>query len=205
MDSMSSASQALQKLISEFQTLPGVGHKTAERLAYFVLRSPREEAEKLADAIRAVKELIRNCEVCFHIAEGERCGICEDAGRDRSVLCVVEEPKDVHAIEQSGSYRGLYHVLQGSFSPLDGVSPEDLTIQALLARVREGSVREVILATNPDFEGEGTALYLHEQLKALSSDLSVTRLARGMPSGSHLEHVSKNIVSDALEGRREMS
>lgn len=201
---MTSPSQALQNLITELQSLPGIGQKTAERLAYFVLRSPREEALKLADAIRAVKKLIRDCEVCFNIAEGDRCSICEDPGRDRSLLCIVEQPKDVFAVEGSGAYRGLYHVLQGTFAPLEGVSPDDLTVQALIERVQGGEVREVILATNPDFEGEGTALYIREQLKALPLDLTVTRIARGMPSGSHLEHVSGNIVSDALEGRREM-
>ncbi len=201
---MESASQALTNLIVEFQNLPGIGHKTAERLAYFVLRSPSAEVLKLAAAIHQVKENIRNCKDCFNITERDLCPICEDSSRDRSLLCVVEQPKDVYAVEQSGSYKGLYHVLQGSFAPLEGVSPQDLTVRSLLARAKGGEVREVILATNPDFEGEGTALYLHEQLKGLSNTVQITRIARGMPSGSQLEHVSRNIVSDAFEGRRAM-
>lgn len=201
---MEPASKALQSLISEFENLPGVGRRTAERLAYFILRSPAEEALALADAIRQVKEKIRHCGKCFNIAENELCSICDDPSRDRSTICVVEQTRDLQAIEQSGSYRGLYHVLQGTFAPLEGVSPADLTIDALVRRVREPSVREIILATNPNFEGDGTALYLDRHLREEGGDLRITRLARGMPSGSNLEHVSRNIVADALEGRREM-
>ena len=201
---MTLASQPLQNLIAEFQSLPGIGQKTAERLAYFVLRSPADEALKLADAIRGVKERIRNCKICFNIAEEEICAICEDPARDGQTLCVVEQPKDVYAVEQTGSFRGIYHVLQGAFAPLEGVSPEDLTIEPLVQRIKEGGVTEVILATNPNFEGEGTALYIREQLKASSPEVQVTRIARGMPSGSNLEHVSRNIVTDALEGRQKM-
>ncbi len=194
----------LQNLVAEFQGLPGIGRKTAERLAYYILGTPADKALKLADAIRQVKESLGNCRVCFNIAEKDLCPICDDPDRDRTVLCVVEQFKDLFAIEQSGSYRGLYHVLQGAFAPLEGVSLEDLTLKALFKRVKEEGVKEVVLATNPDFEGEGTALYLREQLKSISRDIHVTRIAKGMPSGSHLEHVSRTIVSDALEGRREM-
>ncbi len=193
--------QALQSLIAEFERLPGIGRKTAERLAYHVLRSPAEEVLKLAEAIRAVKETVRNCRICFNIAEKDLCPICEDPARDAATICVVEQPKDLYAIEKTGAYRGRYHVLMGAFAPLEGVNPEDLTIEPLFRRIEAGGVNEVILATNPNFEGDGTALYIAERLKGFPG-VRVTRLARGMPSGSLLEHASKTIVSDALEGRR---
>jgi len=192
--------EALQSLIDEFERLPGIGRKTAERLAYHVLRTPPAEILKLSGAIQKVKETVRNCRACFNITERELCPICEDPTRDASTVCVVEQPKDLYAIEKTGTYRGRYHVLLGTFAPLDGIAPEDLTIAPLLERVSREGVGEVILATNPNFEGDGTALYIAERLKG--AGVRVTRLARGMPSGSLLEHVSKNIVSDALEGRR---
>ncbi len=195
--------EALQNLIAEFERLPGIGRKTAERLAYHVLRSSAPEILKLAEAIRQVKESVRQCRLCFNITERELCPICEDSSRAATTLCVVEEPKDLYAIERTGAFRGRYHVLMGTFAPLEGVSPEDLTIAPLLARVPAEGIREVILATNPNFEGDGAALYIAEKLKAIPG-LKVTRLARGMPSGSLLEHVSKTIVLDALEGRRSM-
>lgn len=198
------STQTLQVLVAELEQLPGIGRKTAERLAYYLLRVPSEEAMKLAYAIRDLKKNVRYCKSCFNVTEKEVCVICEDPSRDQDLLCVVEQPKDLHAIEASGSYRGCYHVLLGSFAPLDGVTPADLTIQALLSRIRERGVKEVILATNANFEGDGTALFLREKLKGFPQ-LRITRLARGMPSGSHLEHVSRSIVSDALEGRREMA
>jgi len=200
---MDSYPPALQALIDEFERLPGIGRKTAERLAYHVLRSPPEEILKLAEAIRAVKEGVRNCRICYNIAEAELCPICSDPSRDPTTVCVIEQPKDLYAIEKTGAYRGRYHVLLGSFAPLEGVTPEDLTIEALAARIGAEGIREVILATNPNFEGDGTALFISERLKAFPG-LRVTRLARGMPSGSLLEHVSKTIVSDALEGRRQL-
>jgi recombination protein RecR len=193
--------QALQSLIGEFERLPGIGRKTAERLAYHVLRSSSEEILKLAEAIRAVKLSVRNCKTCFNITEGDECPICEDPGRDRTTICVVEQPKDLYAVEKTGAYKGRYHVLLGTFAPLEGIAPEDLTIEPLLARIEAEGVQEVILATNPNFEGDGTALFIAERLKRIPG-LRVTRIARGMPSGSLLEHVSKTIVSDALEGRR---
>ena len=195
--------QALQSLISEFERLPGIGRKTAERLAYHVLRSSPEEILKLAEAIRAVKQNVKSCKICFNFAEKDLCPVCEDPARDRTTICVVEQPKDLYAIEKTGAYRGRFHVLMGAFAPLEGISPEDLTIEPLLERIRTEGVREVILATNPNFEGDGTALYITERLKGIDG-LRVTRLARGMPSGSLLEHASKTIVSDALEGRREL-
>ncbi|HVR73624.1 MAG TPA: recombination mediator RecR [Planctomycetota bacterium] len=199
-----SGARVLKCLVEELEKLPGIGRRTAERLAYHVLRVPVEEAMRLAYAIRDVKKTLRHCRTCFHITEREECSICEDAGRDSSLICVVEEPKDVLAIEASGSYRGRYHVLLGAFAPLDGVVPSDLTIDPLLDRIRAGGVEEVIIATNPNFEGDGTALLLREKLRSFDS-LRVTRIARGIPSGSHLEHVSRTIVSDAVEGRREMT
>jgi recombination protein RecR len=189
--------------VREIELLPGIGRKTAERLAYHVLRMPAEDAMRLARAIRDVKENLRHCKTCFSIAEREECSICEDATRDATTICVVEEPRDLYAIEATAAYRGRYHVLLGAFAPLEGVAPSDLTIEALLARLGAGGVKEVILAMNPNFEGDGTALYLREKLKAFPG-LRITRIARGVPSGSHLEHVSRAIVSDALEGRREM-
>jgi recombination protein RecR len=200
--------QALQDLIAELRKLPGIGAKTAERLAYHILRSSAEEALQLAGAIERVKKSLRNCKVCFNVAEGEFCAICSDPERHGDTICVVEQPRDLFAIEAAGSYRGHYHVLLGVFSPLDGVAPEDLTVEALVERVRGRSdgprpVREVILATNPNFEGDGTALFIAERLRGIPG-LTVSRLARGMPSGSHLEHVSRTIVADAIEGRRSM-
>jgi recombination protein RecR len=200
--------RALQDLVAQFERLPGIGRKTAERLAYHVLRAPAEEALLLADAIRSVKQSLRSCTRCFHISDGDLCGICADPGRDPTLICVVEQPKDVFAIEKTGAYRGLYHVLQGAFAPLEGVGPEDLTIEKLVERVREEGerpVEEVIVATNPDFEGEGTALLVRQKLGALPRKVKLTRIARGVPSGSRIEHVGTNIVADALEGRREMS
>ena len=195
--------KALQGLTSEFERLPGIGRKTAERLAYHVLRSPSEDAMKLAYAIRDVKKNVRFCRRCFNLSEADDCALCLDESRDRSKICIVEQPKDLLAIEAAGTYKGLYHVLLGSFAPLDGVAPQDLTLKGLVDRLRAGGVREVILATNPTFEGEGTALLIAEKLKPFK-EVVLTRIARGIPSGSQLEHASKNIVADALEGRREM-
>ena len=195
--------KTVQGLIAEFERLPGIGRKTAERLAYYVLRAPTDEAMGLAYAIREVKKKVRHCSVCFNLTETEVCEICVDERRDKSTLCVVEQPKDLFSIEMSGSYQGLYHVLLGAYAPLDGTDADDLTVAKLISRLQEGTVREVILATNPNFEGEGTALFLRKELKALTN-IKVTRIARGIPSGARLEHVSRNIVADALEGRREM-
>jgi recombination protein RecR len=197
------ASRVLLALVEELERLPGIGRRTAERLAYHVLRMPEEEAMRLAYAIRDVKKTLRHCATCFHVTDAEECAICRDPERDRSKVCVVETPKDVYAIESTGSYRGLYHVLLGAFAPLDGVRPEDLTIEPLVERVRRGGITEVILATNPNFEGDGTALLLKARLSGVPG-LRLTRLARGLPSGSQIEHASRTIVQDALEGRREM-
>ena len=182
--------------------LPGVGEKTAERLAYHILRLSDRDALALADAIRDVKQKVKQCSVCFQFAESDPCPVCANPQRDRTTICVVESATDVVAFEQSGEYKGLYHVLGGRLAPLDGIEPEDLTVDRLVERVREGDVEEVILATNPDMEGEATALYVDEALQGLP--VKVTRLARGIPSGSHLEYANAAILADALDGRREI-
>lgn len=190
----------IARLIQLLGKLPGIGPKSAERIAHHLLQAPRSDALALADALRALKDDIKLCQVCCNPTEGERCSICQDARRDPSLVCVVEQPRDLMALERSHSFRGLYHVLHGRLSPLDGIGPERLTIDRLLARVRAGSVLEVIMATNPTTEGDGTALYLSTLLAPLG--VKVTRLARGLPSGSVLEFANSQMLSDALEGRR---
>ena len=192
----------LKRLIEEFERFPGVGHKTAERLAFHVLKSPLEEAMRLSAAIRDVKSLIRPCSVCAMVTEQDPCPICQDPTRDRGLVCVVEQPKDVYAIERGGAYRGVYHVLMGTIALLDGIEAKDLTIRELEERVRAGGVREVILATNPNFDGDATSLYISERLRPLG--VTLTRLARGIPAGSTLEYASRAVLEDAIEGRREL-
>jgi recombination protein RecR len=189
-------------LIDCFAELPGIGRKSAERLAYHVLRMPREEALAFSDALRAVKENLRPCRICFNLAEGDECGICRDARRDRSMLCVVEQVRDLLALEQTGAYRGLYHVLQGRVAPLEGTGPESLTIDPLVARIRQGGVREVIMATTPNVEGDATALIVVQRLSGLP--VEITRLARGLTVGAALEQANRDMLSDALAGRRKM-
>jgi recombination protein RecR len=189
----------INRLIAELAKLPGVGQRTAQRLAFHVLRSEDEEARALADAIREVKERVGLCEVCFNLAEGPRCRICADEGRDRSVICVVEEPADVIPIERTHEYRGLYHVLGGALSPIDGIDPEDLKIEELVGRVDGGEVGEVVLATNPTTTGEATALHVAERLR---EGVRVTRLASGLPVGADLEHADEVTLGRALAGRR---
>ena len=189
-------------LIDCFAELPGIGRKSAERLAYHVLRMPREEALAFSAALRAVKENLRPCRTCFNLAEGEECGICRDARRDRTTLCVVEQVRDLLALEQTGAYRGLYQVLQGRIAPLEGTGPETLTIDALVARVRQGGVREVILATTPNVEGDATALIVVQRLTGLPVEM--TRLARGLTVGAALEQANRDMLTDALAGRRRM-
>ena len=189
--------ESMARLMELLTHMPGVGEKTAERLAYHVLRLSDQEAQALARAICEVKEKVRQCSVCYRFAESDPCPICTDPGRDRSTICVVEQARDAVTIEQSGGYRGLYHVLCGRLAPLDGMEPEDLTVAALVARARAGDVREIILATNPDMEGEATALYVRQALEGLP--INVTRLARGIPSGSQLEYADAAILADALD------
>jgi recombination protein RecR len=197
---MAQLTESVTRLIDQLAKLPGIGRKSAERMAYYILRVHKNEALALADAIRAVKENVRYCRVCYNLAEAERCGICEDAKRDQSLLCVVEQPRDLIALEQAGTYRGVYHVLLGRLAPLEGIGPEQLTIGRLIERVRVGGVREVIMGTNPTLEGDGTALYISNVLAEFP--VEITRLARGITSGSVLEFANKEILADALAGRQ---
>ncbi len=191
---------AVTRLIEELARLPGVGKKSAERMAYHLLRVPASEATGLADAIRAVKENVRYCERCYNLSEQPECEICSDPRRDPQQICVVEQPRDLLALEQIGSYKGRYHVLLGRIAPLEGVGPEHLTIEALVERCKQDGVREVIMATNPTLEGDGTALYISSRLQGLP--LEITRLARGITTGSVLEFANKEILADALSGRQ---
>jgi len=193
-------SESVNQLVEQFAKLPGIGKKSAERLAYHVLRAHKTEALALADAIRNVKENVRHCSQCYNLSEGELCTICRDARRDATLLCVVEQPRDLMALEQTGHFNGLYHVLLGRIAPLDGIGPEQLTIEALVRRIREGQVREVIMATNPTVEGDGTALHITNLLADLP--VKVTRLARGITTGSVLEFANKEMLTDALSGRQ---
>ncbi len=193
----------LQRLVAELGRLPGVGNRTAQRLAFHILRASPEEAGALAAAIREVKERITLCEVCFNLAEGPRCTVCLDERRDPELICVVEEPGDVIPVERTHEYRGRYHVLGGALSPIDGVEPEDLRIEQLYARVTNGSgVREVVLATNPTTTGEATALHLAEGLRTRAPEVAVTRLASGLPVGGDLEYADEVTLGRALLGRR---
>lgn len=199
---MPEISQSVTELIDQLGRLPGIGKKTAERLAYHLLRVHVSEAMALADAIRSVRENVRYCSVCYNLAEGELCGICQDPKRDRSMLCIVEQPRDLMALEQAVVYRGLYHVLLGRIAPLDGIGPDQLTIEALVDRVRTGNFSEVIMATNPNVEGDGTALFISNRLAEYP--IRLTRLARGVTSGSVLEFTNKEILADALTGRQKL-
>jgi recombination protein RecR len=195
-------SPPVNRLITELAKLPGIGQRTAQRLAFHLLRVPEEEAFGLSAAIREVKERIGLCEVCFNLAEGPRCPICLDERRDKSVICVVEEPADVVPIERTNEYRGLYHVLGGALSPVDGVDPEHLKIAQLVGRVRDGDVQEVVIATNPTTSGEATAFYIAEAIRELDREVAVTRLASGLPVGADLEYADEITLGRALAGRR---
>lgn len=190
----------LTRLMEELGRLPGIGPKTAQRLSFYLLRAPRDSVERLAGALSELKARIRFCDECFFIAEGDRCAICLSPRRDRSLLCVVEEPLDVLAIERTGEYHGLYHVLQGAISPIDGIGPGELKVAELVARLRREPVAEVILATDPDMEGEATAAYLAEQLAPLG--VRTSRLAHGLPVGGELEYADELTLARAFTGRR---
>ena len=192
----------IQRLITELSKLPGVGGRTAQRLAFYVLRSSEQDAFALADAIRQVKLQITFCEVCFNLADGPRCRICEDQRRDPSLICVVEEPSDLISIERTHEFSGSYHVLGGALSPIDGIDPEDLNIAELYERVRAGGVREIVIATNPTTTGEATALHLADGLREIAPELEVTRLASGLPVGADLEYADELTLGRALLGRR---
>jgi recombination protein RecR len=197
---MAQLTESVTRLIDQLAKLPGIGRKSAERIAYHILRVHKNEALELAGAIRNVKENVRYCRTCYNLAESELCSICQDARRDQGQLCVVEQPRDLIALEQAGTYRGVYHVLLGRLAPLEGIGPDQLTIGRLVDRVREGAVKEVIMGTNPTLEGDGTALYISNALAEFP--VEITRLARGITSGSVLEFANKEILADALAGRQ---
>jgi len=194
----------IQNLIFALERLPGIGPKTASRLAFFLLRAPEQVSSDLAEALTDIKTRIAFCQECFNLTSAgrERCEICESSQRDGAIICVVEEPLDVLALERIGFYKGRYHILQGVLSPIEGIGPDDLKIKPLLERIRRGGVKEVILATNPSMEGEATAQYLHPRLRA--EGVRVTRLARGLPIGGDLEYADQNTLLRALSGRQEM-
>jgi recombination protein RecR len=194
--------ETLNRLIEEFGRLPGVGPKTAERLAFYVLNSDAQEAIKLADAIRDVKTKIKRCRICCNLSEEGVCQVCQDSRRDHSLICVVEQPKDVISLEKTGACKWIYHVLGGHIAPLDGVEAHDLTIDKLVDRVRAGGVSEIVMATNPNLEGDGTSLYVSSLLRPLG--VRITRLARGLPTGSTIEYASGKILTDAILGRQEL-
>ena len=192
----------VQDLIDELGRLPGVGPKSAQRIAFHLLKLPKDDALRLARAIAVVKDRVAFCQTCFNIAEGDRCGICADPRREASVVCVVEEPRDIVAVEKTQEFHGRYHVLQGAISPIEGIGPEQLRIRELLARLDAEGIQEVILCTNPNLEGEATAMYLSRLLKDL--DVKVTRIASGLPVGGDLEYADELTLGRALEGRREI-
>lgn len=195
-------SRTVKKLGEEFQKLPGIGRKTAERLVYFLLKSKDRQASRLAEALLEMVEKVKLCSICGGITEVEPCGICSSESRDLSMVCVVEQPLDIALLERTGSFTGMYHVLGGTLSPLDGVGPESLRIEQLIKRVKDGKVKEVIVATNPTMDGEATALYLSKVLRPLG--VKPTRIARGVPVGSDLEYVDEITLVKAMEGRREI-
>jgi recombination protein RecR len=197
-----STAAPLARLIEEFYRLPGIGPKSAQRLAYYLLRMPAADARSLAEAIVEVKDKVTLCSICQNVTEIDPCRICTDSARDRSIMCVVEEPLDILALERTGSYHGLYHVLHGAISPMDGIGPDDLKMRELLDRLRDGETKEIILATNPNLEGEATSMYLARLIGPLG--LRVTRLARGLPAGGDLEYADDVTLTRALEGRQEM-
>ena len=191
--------QSLNNLIEQFAKLPGIGPKTAERLAFYILKSDAPEAMALADAISVVKRNIHQCKICYNLAEADTCPICADPRRDKSILCVVEQPKDVISLEKTGLCKWIYHILNGHIAPLEGIDPQDLTIDPLIKRLRAGGIKEVVMATNPNLEGDGTALYIQSLISDLN--IKITRLARGLPAGSTIEYASGNILADAILGR----
>ncbi len=195
-------SKSLQRLISALHRLPGIGPKSAQRLAFHILKSSRAEANELAQAILAAKENMKSCSVCGNITDSDPCLICDDSTRDGSTICVVEQPQDIFIFEKMGEYKGTYHVLMGALSPLDGVGPDDLKIKELVTRIEQDKIKEVIIATNPNVEGEATAAYLSKLIRPLG--VKMTQLAQGMPMGSDLEYADEVTLAKALEGRREI-
>lgn len=200
---MSSYTQSIQNLINMLAELPGIGMRSAERIAFHLLKQKPEEALRLADAIRDVKTRIRHCSICYNLTESDPCAICSDPARDQGLVCVVEQPKDLLALESTGLYRGVYHVLLGRIAPLEDMEPGDLTLEPLMKRLASGAVRELIMGTNPTLEGDGTALHI-QNLAAQYPNVHVTRLARGLPAGSSIEYANRNILADAISGRQRM-
>jgi recombination protein RecR len=200
---MSSAyTESMNRLIEEFGKLPGIGPKSAERLAFYVLKARTDEAMALAEAIRDVKTRIKHCETCYNFSEQTTCEICSDPRRDKSLICIVEQPKDVISLEKTGTCKWVYHVLGGHIAPLEGIEPSDLTINQLVERVGKGDVKELIMATNPNMAGDGTALYISSLLR--STGVKITRLARGLPTGTTIEYASGKMLNDAIIGRQEL-
>jgi recombination protein RecR len=201
---MSSYTQSIQNLMDQLVRLPGIGKMSAERIAFHLLKEKPAEAMRLADAIRDVKTRIKHCNVCYNLTEQDPCSVCADDARDHGVVCIVEQPKDLLALESAGLYKGVYHVLLGRIAPLEGAEPGDLTIEPLMGRLASGRVREIIMGTNPTMEGDGTALYIQSVVGGRFPEIQVTRLARGLPAGSSIEYANKNILADAISGRQRM-
>jgi len=199
---MSFYAAPVARLVEEFEKLPGIGHKTAQRLAFHVLNLSIEKVENLADAIRDAKLKTRYCSICNNLTDIDPCNVCSGTSRDHSVICIVEDPRDVVAMERIREFKGLYHVLHGAISPMEGIGPEDIKIKELLSRIREGGIKEIILATNPNIEGEATAMYISKLLKPL--EIKTTRIAHGIPVGGDLEYADEVTLAKALEGRREI-
>jgi recombination protein RecR len=201
---MSGYTKSIQTLMDELSRLPGIGARSAERIAFYLLKESPQEAMKLADAIREVKTRIRHCGICYNLTEQDPCSICSDSARDQGLVCIVEQPKDLLALESTGLYKGVYHVLLGRIAPLEESHPQDLTIDALIQRLQAGTIREVIMGTNPTVDGDGTALYIQNLIAEKFPQIQVTRLARGLPAGSSIEYANKNILADAISGRQKM-
>ena len=200
---MASHTQTIQNLMNELSRLPGIGMRSAERITFHLLKQKAEDALRLAEAIRDVKTRIKHCSVCYNLTESDPCNICANTSRDQGLVCVVEQPKDLLALEATGLYQGVYHVLLGRISPLEGINPEDLTIDGLVRRLESGAVREVIMGTNPTMEGDGTALYVQNVIGNYPA-VTVTRLARGLATGSNIEYANRNVLADAISGRQKM-
>jgi recombination protein RecR len=201
---MASYTQPIQNLMNELSRLPGIGMRSAERIAFHLLKQNPADAMKLADAIRDVKTRIKHCSICYNLTEADPCSICEDVTRDQGLVCIVEQPKDLLALEAAGLYKGVYHVLLGRIAPLEGMDPPDLTIQPLLDRLATGTIREIIMGTNPNMEGDGTALFIQNEIAAKFPQVAVTRLARGLPTGSSIEYANRNMLAEAISGRQKM-
>lgn len=201
---MAGYTQSIQILMNELSRLPGIGMRSAERIAFHLLKQNPEDALRLADAIRDVKTRIKHCNICYNLTEQDPCNICAETSRDGGLVCIVEQPKDLLALEAAGMFRGVYHVLLGRVSPLEGIDPEDLTIEPLMERLAGGGIRELIMGTNPTMEGDGTAMHIQNLVAARFPNVQVTRLARGLPAGSNIEYANRNILADAISGRQKM-